>query len=33
MHDAAPLHKWLELKGGVSGSIHISLGLQEVALD
>ena len=30
VHDAGPLHKWLDLSGGKSGSIHVSLGVEEV---
>ena len=29
--DAGPVHKWLELEGGVSGSLHLSLAVEEVA--
>jgi hypothetical protein len=27
--DEGPVHKWLDLAGAVSGSIHISLSIQE----
>jgi hypothetical protein len=33
VHDAGALHKWLDLKGGVSGNIHISLGVEEMPVE
>ena len=33
VHDAGALHKWLNLEGGVSGNIHISLGVEEIPVE